>query len=100
MLLQIAAFLAATVYGAEIAKPKPRLTAPDVSLRTLPLAYFGGNSASRSATNLQMLAKMRIVVSHCNLQAPASMLWLVGLLRRRYNRPVRHVGRVRLRVHC
>lgn len=62
MLLQIAAFLAATVYGAEIAKPKPRLTAPDVSLRTLPLAYFGGNSASRSATNLQMLAKMRIVV--------------------------------------
>lgn len=41
------------------------LVAPNTSLATLPVAYFGGkggNSGPRSAANIAMLAKMRIVM--------------------------------------
>ena len=35
--------------------------APNVSLATLPVVYFGGINATRTQANLEMLAKMRVV---------------------------------------
>ena len=43
----------------------PPLVAPNASLVTIPAAYFGGkggNSGKRSAANLAMLAKMRLIM--------------------------------------
>lgn len=48
-LLQLAAVAGATL-------------APNTSLATVPTAYFGGNFAARADANIEMLAKMRIVM--------------------------------------
>lgn len=38
------------------------LTPINISLATLPVVYFGGNSAHRGEDNIAMLAKMRAVM--------------------------------------
>ena len=39
------------------------ITPPDTSLDTLPVGYFGGvNCKQRSQENIEMLAKMRVIV--------------------------------------
>ena len=38
------------------------ITPPNTSLATIPVAYFGGTTASRPAANLEMLSKMRLVM--------------------------------------
>lgn len=63
--------------GAATGRPVGTATAPNTSLATVPVAYFGGHHSScnlssgcRTLTNLQMLAKMRMVMvekweGHC-----------------------------------
>jgi hypothetical protein len=46
------------------------IVAPDLSLDTVPVGYFGGNAAHRGQANIEMLAKMRLVMiekweGHC-----------------------------------
>lgn len=38
------------------------IVAPDLSLETVPVGYFGGNAAHRGEANIEMLAKMRLVM--------------------------------------
>ena len=38
------------------------ITAPNASLDTVPVAYFGGVNTTRGADNIEMLAKMRVVM--------------------------------------
>ena len=42
--------------------PVLSIIAPDTSLATVPCAYFGGNAAHRAEANIEMLAKMRLVM--------------------------------------
>ena len=49
-------FTAISAYGS------PSLTYPNTSLATVPVAYFGGNTKYRGQDNINMLAKMRIVM--------------------------------------
>lgn len=47
----------ATLAGAAIS-----ITAPNTSLATVPVSYFGGNAMHRGDANIEMLAKMRMVI--------------------------------------
>lgn len=38
------------------------ITAPNTSLATVPVGYFGGNAAHRGNASIEMLAKCRIVM--------------------------------------
>ena len=61
--LHITVLLAAA--AAAVAAPTAALVAPNTSLATIPVAYFGGKggkSGARSPANLAMLSKMRIVM--------------------------------------
>ena len=40
----------------------PAIIAPDLSLATVPVGYFGGSAAHRDQANIEMLAKMRLVM--------------------------------------
>jgi hypothetical protein len=53
-----------------IAPTGPSIVAPNLSLDTVPVGYFGGNAAHRGQANIEMLAKMRLVMiekweGHC-----------------------------------
>lgn len=58
------------------------IVVPNLSLDTLPIAYFGGNAKLRGEANLEMLAKMRMVMiekweghcwTDCLAQGPGSL---------------------------
>jgi hypothetical protein len=57
MLLCISLLLAAWATRSSAA-----VLAPSIALETLPVAYFGGNSAPRPAANIAMLANQSYVV--------------------------------------
>ena len=57
-------------FGALTTTICPAITPVNVSLATVPLGYFGGNAAHRGDANIEMLAKMRLVMiekweGHC-----------------------------------
>ena len=69
-LLLRATTLAGACSAAAAAAAFGSITQPNTSLATIPVAYFGGTSAKRPHSNVEMLAKMRIVMvekweGHC-----------------------------------
>eukprot|EP00038_Savillea_parva_P016780 m.18063 g.18063 ORF g.18063 m.18063 type:complete len:491 (-) comp3561_c0_seq1:59-1531(-) len=59
-----------TAAGATVERPRTRVTAPNTSLATVPVGYFGGNAGHRDDASIAMLAKARIVMlekweGHC-----------------------------------
>eukprot|EP01046_Picozoa_sp_COSAG06_P029181 COSAG06_NODE_2688_length_6445_cov_4.638526_7_plen_121_part_00 len=59
-----------TTLAAAAARRGCAIIAPDLSLDTVPIGYFGGNAARRGEANIEMLAKCRLVMlekweGHC-----------------------------------